>query len=238
MSKIVHTIGAVTRQFIKIMGLSGNVAEVTDDNKLQVVLEGKVVASNSSTTPLGIGEEFIGTAEETLDVSLIYITVYTDQNSDIEGFHFEQSSDSTNWDHHDHYSVEATPDDPAGKTYSIQPSAKYFRVHYVNGKLAQSVFRLQTIFKRSYGLPSSHRVSDTITDDDDAQLVKAVVTGRTKGGDFANFGATEEGNFKISIEENMSAANKLQITILKNIWNELRKQTTILEETLLDDEME
>ena len=50
-------------------------------------------------------------------------------------------------------------------------------------------------------LESSHRIQDSITDEDDANLVKAVMTGEDPTDTFVNFQATRNGNFRVAIEE-------------------------------------
>jgi len=164
---------------------------------MHVVLRGVVDTSNSTSTPLGIGGSFVGTATNILDYGFIFVTSYSDVASATDGLSAQQSSDGTNWDNTDEYTVPANK----GKTYSFQPGAKWYRNIYINGAVAQTDFRLQTILKKTSSLASSHRVQDAIVDEDDAELTKSVITGKNPGGNFVNFQATAGGNFKISNEE-------------------------------------
>jgi hypothetical protein len=130
--------------------------------------------------------------------------------------------DGVNWDWDDVYTIGAGK----AKTFSVQPSAKYFRVRYVNGASAQSVFRMTAILKKNNSLPSSHRIADSIVNDDDAQLVKSVLTGENPAGSFVNFQATTQGNFKISLEElesgiSVNSNSQLKITPFDSAGNEL-----------------
>lgn len=125
---------------------------------------------NSSDVPLAGGGEFIGEWIDTTGIGIVYISVYSDQASAIDGLSIEQSIDGINTDFDDEYSIPADH----GKNFSINPHARYLRVHYVNGVVAQSVFRLQTKLNLS-GLASSHRVKDDITTDDDATLQKSIL---------------------------------------------------------------
>jgi len=115
---------------------------------------------------------FTGTAEDMTDWGVLEISVYSDVASATDGLSIQQSSDGTNWDHTDEYTVPAA----TGKNYSIQRIAQWFRIVYTNGGGAQSVFRLQTIKNQFYIKPSSHRVQDNIATDDDAELSKAVLS--------------------------------------------------------------
>jgi hypothetical protein len=174
-----------------------NDAGVNADNQLHVVQEGKVDDNNSTSTPLGIDGVWTGTSSETLSYAVICISVYSDVASATDGFCLQFSTDDTNWYDAECFTV---PADNA-KTYTFQPEAKYYRSKYTNGGTGQTAFRLQITLKKTYIKPSSHRIQDEISDDDDAELTKAVLTGKTALGNFVNFSSTNGGNFKISLEE-------------------------------------
>jgi hypothetical protein len=114
-----------------------------------------------------------------------------------DGLVAEFSPDGINWDNKDFYTITAG----AGKVYSFQPAARYFRVVYTNGATAQTYFRLQTSLKPYYVKPSSHRIGDLISSQDDAELVKAVLTAEMPNGIFTPINATAGGNLKVSLEE-------------------------------------
>lgn len=161
-------------------------------NTPAVKIEGLVSEGNSTSTILTAGQEFTGEAEEILNRGIIFVNVYSDVASAADGLKIEQSADGINWDHDDVYTVPAG----AGKNYSINPYAKYIRVRYINGGSNQAEFRLQTLCKGN-SKPSSHRIQDTISDDDDAELVKAVLTGKANG-TFKNVRTTIDGYLAIS----------------------------------------
>jgi len=62
-------------------------------------------------------------------------------------------------------------------------------VVYTNGGSEQTYFRLQTQIKTTYVKPSSHRIQDSISDDDDAELTTAVIKVKTPSGKFVNANA-------------------------------------------------
>jgi len=157
---------------------------------------GHVDTANSTSTPLGISAGFVGGWTNILEFGIIYISVYADQASAADGLLIEQSSDGVNVDGNDVFSIPAT----SGKNFSINPYAKYLRVSYTNGTVAQTEFRLQTILKQG-GKPSSHRIQDNIVSDDDAELVKAVITGQSPFGTFLNVGVTKKSNLKVAIAQ-------------------------------------
>jgi len=185
---------------IKIIGDDGTIIDaipVNSHNGLVTVSPAHISTDNSTTTPLTNAGVYTGTWEDITNFGIIIITVYADKASATDGLMVEFSSDGTNVDSSDVFTIPAT----TGKTFSFQCATKYFRVKYTNGAVAQTEFRLQTILKPYYVKPSSHRVADGISAQDDAELVKAVLTGKQPSGDFTNFQATTAGNFKVSLEE-------------------------------------
>ena len=157
---------------------------------------GFIDMANSSTTPLAGGAVFTGGAVSTLDYGIIYISIHTDQPSATDGLIIEQSSDGVNFDQNDVFTIIGI----TGRTFSINPHALYYRIRYINGAVAQTFFRLQSILK-VIGKSSTHRIQDQISLDDDAELNKSVITGENPQGNFVNFRATRHGNFRVSIEE-------------------------------------
>ena len=167
-------------------------ATLGDKGQLTVSSIGYVDPTNSTETVLASGGSFVGQPMDVTDFGIVFINVYSDVASATDGLVIEQSSNGEDWDHDDKFSIPAA----TGKNFSINPYAKFLRVRYVNSDLAQSEFRLQTIFKEN-SKPSSHRIQDPIIDDDDAELVKAVLTGKANG-EFKNVNTTPDGDLKIS----------------------------------------
>lgn len=200
-----------------IMDDNGDYAEISDLGEFYVAtLSGTVLDVeippvisdiNSTSTTLGASATFTGSAERINGYGIIYINVYSDVASSTDGLHIEQSSDGTNWDHCDEYTVPAN----SGKNYSINPHAKYLRVIYINGPDAQTEFRLQTILKAT-GLASSHRIADAIIDDDDAELVTNVNKAKRDDGTYVNIGATNSNNLRVTDAESGLAIAKGDVT--------------------------
>jgi len=169
---------------------------IDSDNPLPVEIPPCICEENSTTTPLLADATFTGEAVMTNGFGIIYVNVYSDQASATNGLIVEQSTDGTNWDFNDIYTIPAT----TGKTFSVQPSGRYIRVKYINGDTDQTEFRLQTVMKNT-GLDSSHRVQDTLNDDDDGRLRLSVLKLRTAQNNYVSGSATNTGNFKVSLEE-------------------------------------
>lgn len=173
---------------------------------------GSVLTGTSTSTPLAIGGVFTGQAQSILNAGAVFVSVYSDVESAVNGLSIQQSIDGANWDHSDEYTVPAGN----GKNYAINPHAQYLRIIYTNGSQKQTEFRLQVIAKAN-SIDSSHRIQDPIVDEDDARLVKSIMTGKNIEDDFVNFGATLRGNFKVAIQEygdtpSVDAFGKLRIS--------------------------
>ena len=173
---------------------------------------------NNSTSIVLLGDSiFTGIKTNILGFEIIFINIYADVASATDGLVIQQSSNGINWDHDDVYTV------PAGgsKNYSINPYAKWLRIIYTNGSLAQTAFRLQTILKGN-SKPSSHRIQDMIVDDDDAELVKAVLTAKNASGNFINIDADNFDNLKTVVQRlgaSISSNSSSQLNVTQFLSN-------------------
>lgn len=172
-------------------------------------IDGLIPIETSTTDPLASAGVYTSEAIDTKNYGIIVVSVYSDVASAADGLSIQFSTDKTNWRWTDEYTISAT----TGKTFSVQPQARYMRVVYTNGGTIQAVFDLQTQLKPVYIKPSSHRIADPISGQDDSELVKAVITGENPGGIFVNFQSTTAGNFKISLEEFDAIFNSLPLPV-------------------------
>jgi hypothetical protein len=126
---------------------------------------GYVSSVNSSSATLGISGVFTGTSEDVSQFAEVRVIAYSDVASATNGLSMQQSSDGTNWDITDGYSVPAA----TGKTYGVGVSAKYFRLVYTNGGTGQASFRIQTVYHKFRTKPSSQKPQDGRTNDNDME---------------------------------------------------------------------
>ena len=169
-------------------------------------IDGLISKENSTETPLLADATFTGIAIDTKDYGMAIISVYSNVVSATDGLSIQFSKDKTNWYWTDEYTIVAT----TGKTFSVQTQARWMRVLYTNGAGDRTIFQLETTLKPVYVKPSSHIVADAISSQDDAELVKAVLTGQKPNDDFVNFQATVAGNFKMSLEEYDDVSNPVR----------------------------
>src|SRR5208282_2258391 len=125
-------------------------------------------------TPVA-SQMFIGTAVDctTSPVSAISMFAISDKQSLTNGVQLQWSQDNTNWDKVQ--DVTAYANNCAFVSDKVR--GRYFRVVYINGSTTQTYFRLQTL---TSGTNTSGTVRDLDTNvggDDEAQLVRAIITG-------------------------------------------------------------
>jgi hypothetical protein len=181
------TDGTDTVDIIPVDGYKGLVA----------VAPGHVSTDNSTTDLLLAGATFTGVWENITNFGVIVITLKASHVSAADGLMVEFSNDGTNVISDDVFTVPAN----IGKTYSFQAAAQYFRVKYTNSGTDQTSFALQIVLKPYYVKPSSHRIQDNIIDDDDGELTLSVLKLRTAADTYVSGAATNNGNFKVSLEE-------------------------------------
>jgi len=176
--------------------------------ELQSSFDGRVSKVNSTVATLAGGAVFTGTAENIVDTWTIVVSVRTDVNSATDWLSVQFSPDWTNRDVTDVYTVHWTH----GETYTFQPVFKWFRIVYTNGASPQTYFRLQTQFKTTYVKPSSHRIKDTIEGDDDAELMKSVLTWEDPNWVFRDIKTNINWNLSVSLEEQKDAFWRIRVS--------------------------
>lgn len=164
-------------QKTQIVDGSGNVIGATT-NALDVNIKsnaaaGTISTNNSSTANLGSGAVFTGTADDVATYSEIRVSIFSSHASATDGLSLQQSSDSTNWDITDTYTMSAA----SGKTVVVPRQARYFRLVYTNGGTLTTSLRIQTILNRSGAATSSQRASDAYTNETDLVQNQAFLMG-------------------------------------------------------------
>lgn len=189
-----------------VVGVSGGLYIVSGSVDLSD--DGRVSSLNSFEGTLEADQVFSGTFENVVPFGGIRVSVYTTVQSADLGLQMWCSKDGTNGFAEDTYTIRAnTP-----KTYAVPVSAPYFKVVFQNGG-SQADVKLCVIFQRNVSIPSSHRIGDNVTSDDDAQLVQAVLKAQRPGGDYTNIDATSGGNLKVALEEIDEGALPIPVTI-------------------------
>ena len=161
-------IGGIQYQRIKnTFGADGTATDVSAVNPMPTIDLGNGLVStvNSSTLVLAGGAAFTGTSEDVTEYASIVVSVFASSLSAVDGLSVQQSSDGTNWDHADVFSIPAT----TGKTFSSPVQGKFVRVVYTNGATLLTAFRLQTIYHKQAKKGSTIRPQDARSNDNDME---------------------------------------------------------------------
>lgn len=142
-----------------------------DSNFIYTSKESKISTVNSTNTPLWISGVFTGEWEDTLNYSEIIVSVFASVPSITDGLRVQWSADGTTIHQEDTFTISAS----SGKTFSFQAVNKYFRVKYTNDWVAQVSFSLQTTLKIISSKGSSHRLKDTLSQEDDATVTTSLI---------------------------------------------------------------
>lgn len=138
---------------------------LSDAGNLRVVNQENGTASvvNSTAVNLGAAATFTGTGEDVSEYSAVMVSVFASHASTTDGLSIQFSSNGTNWDLLDVFTVPAA----TGKTYSFGVLAKFYRLVYTNGGTLTTSLRIQTLFSRTTKKASSQRPSDGRSNDND-----------------------------------------------------------------------
>lgn len=159
--------------------------------------KGTLSDNNSTTTPLGIDGVFTGVADDIKDYAAINISVWADQASAACGFSIEWSQDGTNWDEKMTVAIGASK----VESYEFGVRARYFRLVYTNGAVAQGAFRLQVMYHPVRTREGARCLCIDIDPREFAKTVRAVLAAKKPNGDYTNIHSTAGGNLKLSLEE-------------------------------------
>lgn len=150
-------------------GSDGALRDVDAANGLPVLQVGNSLVStaNSSVVNLAAAAVFTGVAEDVSEYSTIMVSIFSSHAGATDGLQLQQSSDGTNWDFGDVYTIPAT----TGKAFSIGVQAKFFRIVYTNGATLTTSLRIQAIYSKAAKKFSSVRPQDGRTNDNDFEEV-------------------------------------------------------------------
>lgn len=151
--------------------------------------------SLSTSTPLLAGQTFDSGWFDVSRYASAGILVKSDVLSDTLGLKFELSSGGVTVDSDDIYTYKAA----GGKVYVVPLVGNFFRIRYVNGLVNQTSFVIQTKLYKETLIASSHRINDVIIDEDDAQLVKSVISAQDPAGVFQNIKSSGNGNMLVAV---------------------------------------
>lgn len=171
---------------ITIFDLQGRSRKIYIDDDGRIVtsigkMEGIVSTDNSTTDLLLANAKYYGEWELIKDAAIIKVGITSDVAAASMGLDFQQSPDKE-------IIFDELYELAAGdkKLFTPNPILKWFRIVYTNGTSDQGLFSLQTILSSVYSKPTSHRIGDSVTGNDDTELVKSVIAYRNEVDDTYN----------------------------------------------------
>lgn len=154
-------------------GAATAAAQTDGSQKTAIVGHTVVDPANSSSTPLVGGGVFVNTPGTNV---MGYSTITGSLFTDVPGtLYVEEGPDGTHWDESEAHVAVPGVSVKWGHTIDSQ----YYRMRYVNGGAPQGAFRLQTILSQNGVSGEMAHLSVPVSDFTHAQLVKAVLTGKT-----------------------------------------------------------
>ncbi len=152
----------------KVVGNSGNTAEVDSNGQLHTAMYSTADTNNSTETLLLADATFTGVATNISAYNGISIVVKTDVVSATKGLCVEYSKDGlSGWCCLENYTVPIA----TGKPYSPPPFMGFYRVKYTNGSTDQTSFGICTRLHKNGFKWSSHNINDNLNDEDDAEII-------------------------------------------------------------------
>jgi hypothetical protein len=166
-----------------------------------------MVSSFTTTTPLLAGATFnaSGTPISTAGWNTVSVVVKSDVNSASNGISFKFFADSagTRLLIERNFTYGSAPN---GAFFQIpcNPQGPYLRISYTNGGTNQTTFELQTFLIVQAPPPDAIAISDTITGNNSAQIVKSNIVGLQENGIYANVGLSNSGSAKVAVTDRPS----------------------------------
>ena len=180
-----------------------------DDLITAAELVRQIDSGNSTTENLGNGGVFEGAWFDALGFISAGVQVLIDQDSATNGFEIQYSTDGSNVHHTHQFTLPAN--NPNGIHLVFTLTGRYYRIKFTNGTTPQTVFNLFTALSKTDTTHShTHPIEFAINGTHEAQLVRAIQTGKKPNGDYVNANYTDGGNPKTSIEEYDDAVNPVR----------------------------
>lgn len=142
---------------------------------------GFIDGGNSTSSVLGISGVFTGEWAEVFNYSEMTIIINADVASSSDGLQMQFSTDAVNVDREKKVSVGTS-----GATHTLVHIARYFRIVYTNGTTGQATFRMQTIHHQYKSKDLTSTLDQTLSNDSDLQLTRAVIVAQKPDSTFAN----------------------------------------------------
>jgi hypothetical protein len=151
---------------------------------------------NSRNTPLGANEAWQGVWEDVLNFAAITAAIFTDVSSAVDGAKIQFSADGV--DILTEHSTTITGGVP-GAFPAIPIEARYFRICYENGPVAQTVLEAQVSYSPFAPAGPISPLGAQVTDGDQASVTQAMTHGRHPSGLYIPLQVDEGGRLQVDV---------------------------------------
>lgn len=171
-----------------------------------------ISTNNSTTSLLGAGGVFTGTADDVSPYAMMTIFVASDVDSAEKGLSLEFSTDGTNWDRKKTVTVSNADGASvaSGGVHTLAVISQYFRVVYTNGSSPQASFRLQTIYHTHKSKALTSNFDQVLSDQTDVELTRTAIMGVDPAGNLRNNPVDTTGRIQINVGEPAGAFGELR----------------------------
>lgn len=190
----------------------------TGQNPNSVYIDSKltgVVDVASTSIPLAANGTFTSPWIDCSQAASVIVTVLTDQNTASNGIALDFSANGVD---NVRSTVATLLGSPNGYFFSVPAGTGTFRLRYINGSVAQTVFRLQTKLAAQAFTPPVVPVSTPINNNTSVLLTKTVITAEDPGGNFVNIQASDAQNLLVA-EGQRPAEIRNRIRVSGNVEN-------------------
>ncbi|BAT22668.1 hypothetical protein [Yellowstone lake phycodnavirus 3] len=174
-----------------------------------------VSSTNSTSAALGPGGVFTGTPEDVTQYASASIAFYVTPVTATGNIfvQFSNTNSVSNWVAVSNTVTAVNATTAAGFTLDVTLAAQYYRIIYVNDSAAQTSFMVQTIFHPQARVAvSTTRFAQTPTDYTDMLNTRAVIWGKTTGGNVYEPVATNgENSLVVNIADPRTAFGELSV---------------------------
>ena len=187
------------------------------------------VSAQSTIIPLAAGATFNGSGSVT-DMSgyvAAGVTIKSNVNSASNGIVFQWFLDSSGTILLKE-SIFTYGSAPNGIAIQVPRNGPYLRIKYTNGGVAQTSFSLSSTLLVTSPLSDVLAISETITDNTAAQIVKSQSVGKQENGAFANVALSNSASIKVAVTDRPSEVrNRTHIHISINRTSLVAAGTTL-----------
>lgn len=169
---------------------------------------GHMLYGNPEVTPLGINETYTSTLVDTSEYSIISVLVAGAPTNATGTLYIEFSPDGTYWDRSIAIPIKNLSGEPP---HTAIPVARYNRIRYVNNAIAQTAFRIQTIFHRNMSKGLTAQLEGPLSDFTDVENSRSIIAGKNSAGDYDNVLIGNNNALEVNIRESTTAFGEISV---------------------------